>query len=211
MSKLIDITGQRFGRLTVVERDEENHKRWICKCDCGNMTKSDSYMLRHGQIVSCGCYHRELCGDQHRTHGMTKSRLYHTLNKMKERCYHPENDNYKWYGGKGITICQEWLNDPQTFIAWALSHGYADNLTIDRIDSSKNYEPSNCRWITIKEQQRNRCNTVYVEYEGKRMPLVEASELSGIKRCTLAMRLKNGLTGDELFKEIRKDKRYDSK
>lgn len=204
MSKLIDLTGRRFGRLTVIELDETNHKRWICKCDCGKTTRSDSLGLRRGWIQSCGCYHRDICGDQHRTHGMAGTRLYRIYNKMKERCYHPKNDNYKWYGGKGVTICKEWLDKPETFISWALSHGYADNLTIDRIDGNKNYEPSNCRWVTIKEQQKNRCNTVYVVYKGKRMPLVDASELSGIKRATLALRLKKGLIGDELFKEVRK-------
>lgn len=202
--KLIDITGQRFGRLTVIKRDEKNYKKWICRCDCGNITKTDGYCIRHGQIKSCGCYHRELCGNQHRKHGMVKTRLYHILGKMKQRCYNPQSDNYKWYGGKGVTICKEWLDNPETFIKWALSHGYTDNLTIDRIDGNKNYEPSNCRWITIKEQQRNRCNTIYVEYKGTIMPLTKASELCGIKRATLAYRLKKGLTGDELFKEIRR-------
>lgn len=154
MSNLIDLTGQRFGRLTVVERHDL--RRWKCICDCGNTTFSDGYQLRKGFTTSCGCYHAIACGNQHRTHGLTKTRVYRIFSKMKERCYKPSNDNYKYYGALGITICNEWLNDFKAFYDWAMSHGYADNLTIDRIDNTKGYSPDNCRWITIQEQQKNR-------------------------------------------------------
>lgn len=153
MSKLIDITGQRFGRLVAIERID---KRWKCICDCGNTTLSDSYQLRNGITVSCGCYHAEQCGDQHRKHGYTKTRLYRIYYKMKERCFREKNDNYKYYGGLGVTICKEWLNDFATFASWAMANGYKENLTIDRINPEGNYEPSNCRWITIQEQQKNK-------------------------------------------------------
>jgi hypothetical protein len=92
----------------------------------------------------------------HKKHGYTQTRLYRIYYKMKERCYRPTNDNYKYYGGLGVTICKEWLNDFRAFAKWALKNGYAENLTIDRIDCSGNYEPSNCRWITIQEQQKNK-------------------------------------------------------
>lgn len=154
MTKLIDLTGQKFGRLTVIERHDA--KRWKCICDCGNTTYSDGYQLRKGIAKSCGCYHKETCGVPHRKHGFAGSRLYRIYYKMKERCYKPSNDNYKYYGARGITICDEWLNDFKTFADWSVSHGYQDNLTIDRINPNGNYEPSNCRWITIQEQQRNR-------------------------------------------------------
>lgn len=159
MAKLIDLTGKKFGRLTVIERapkEGKKHTRWKCVCDCGNTTVSDSYQLRHGLVVSCGCYHAEICGDKHRKHGYTKTRLYRIYYKMKERCYRKANDNYKYYGGLGVTVCDEWLKNFNTFAEWAISHGYKDNLTIDRIDPSGNYEPDNCRWITIQEQQNNR-------------------------------------------------------
>lgn len=159
MPPLIDITGQRFGRLTVIERAPKEGKtrtRWKCICDCGNITFSDSYQLRKGITQSCGCYHRELCGDQHRKHGYTRTRLYRIYYKMQERCYRPENDNYRWYGALDVTVCDEWLNDFQAFADWALAAGYKENLTIDRIDPEGNYEPSNCRWITIQEQQKNK-------------------------------------------------------
>lgn len=154
MPKLIDITGQRFGRLIVIERYDKN--RWKCQCDCGNTTYSNSYQLRKGIAKSCGCYQKETCGNLHRKHGLTKTRLYRIYYKMKERCYRPQNDNYKYYGGLGVTICDEWLNDFQKFAEWALSHGYSDTLTIDRINPDGNYEPANCRWVTMKEQNNNR-------------------------------------------------------
>lgn len=132
--KLIDMTGQKFGRLTVIRRHDS--KRWECKCDCGNTTYSD--------------------GNQHRKHGYTGTRLYHTFKKMKERCYNPSSDNYKYYGALGITICPEWLEDFSKFADWSIKNGYADNLTIDRKDNTKGYSPDNCRWITIQEQQKNR-------------------------------------------------------
>lgn len=154
MPPLIDITGKKFGRLTVIERADKG--RWHCKCDCGNETFTSGYQLRKGIAKSCGCYQKEISGEKHRTHGYTKTRLYRIYYKMKERCYRPTNDNYKYYGGLGITICDEWLHSFETFKNWALSHGYNDNLTIDRINNELGYMPSNCRWITIQEQQRNR-------------------------------------------------------
>ena len=152
--KLIDLTGQKFGRLTVIERHDK--KRWKCQCDCGNITYSDGYQLRKGITKSCGCYQKEAASKTHKIHGLTRTRLYRIFYKMKERCYKPSNDNYKYYGGLGIKICDEWLNDFNAFAQWALSHGYADNLTIDRKDNAKDYCPENCRWITIQEQQRNK-------------------------------------------------------
>ena len=159
MSKLVDLTGKRFGRLTVIRRaPQEGRKftRWECRCDCGNITMSDAYGLKKGLIQSCGCYHKEFCGEQHRTHGYTGTRLYRIYHKMKERCYRKQNHNFKWYGGCGVTVCDEWLKSFETFAKWAEANGYAENLTIDRIDPYGNYEPTNCRWITIQEQQKNK-------------------------------------------------------
>lgn len=159
MPPLIDLTGQRFGRLTVIKRAPNGNcgnTRWECKCDCGKTTYSDSKQLRRGITQSCGCYHKELCGDQHRKHGLSGTRLHRIYYRMRERCYRPDNDNYRWYGARGITVCSEWMNSFSQFAEWALASGYQDNLTIDRINPDGNYEPTNCRWITIQEQQKNR-------------------------------------------------------
>lgn len=154
MPALIDLTGKKFGRLTVIERYDA--KTWKCICDCGNTTYSDGYQLRKGITQSCGCYHRDICGNQHRKHGLSRTRLYRIYYKMKERCYRPSNDNYKYYGALGITICDEWLNDFSAFANWSMANGYSEILTIDRKDNVKGYSPDNCRWITIQDQQKNK-------------------------------------------------------
>lgn len=160
--KLIDLTGQKFGRLTVIQRVAKPKERkskeafWLCKCDCGNERIVSGYEIRSGNTKSCGCYHKDLASQVHKKHGYCGTRLYRIYYKMKERCYKPSNDNYKYYGGLGITICDEWLNDFSTFAMWSIENGYGENLTIDRKDNTKGYSPDNCRWITIQEQQRNR-------------------------------------------------------
>ena len=167
MGNFIDMTGQRFGRLVVKERAVNRGEQtyWICICDCGNTKVARASDLRRGHTKSCGCLHKEVvAGTLHHkinttTHGKSNTRLYRIWSCMKTRCYNEKWINYKNYGGRGIAICDDWRNDFQAFYTWALSHGYSDTLTIDRIDVNGNYEPTNCRWITLKEQQSNRTNT----------------------------------------------------
>ena len=153
-----NLVGKRFGRLTVVEFDRlQNHKTyWKCLCSCGLTVIATGNNLRSGNTKSCGCLRREMTsarGKNNTTHGEShdhRTRLYTIWYGMKQRCNNPHRDAYKHYGGKGVRVCDAW-NDYTVFRQWAVSHGYKDNLSIDRIDPSGDYEPDNCRWISPSE------------------------------------------------------------
>lgn len=172
MGSLIDLTGRRFGRLFVVgrvENDGRGESRWTCKCDCGNETAVLGSHLRNARIVSCGYYGKEVTSNRakamranpgfkepHLVHGGSSTRLFTTWTNMKTRCLNPRNKAYKWYGGRGICICESWVVSFENFRRWANASGYDDSLTIDRIDPNGDYCPENCRWMSIQDQQRNR-------------------------------------------------------
>lgn len=192
--KAIDHSGERFGRLTVLKRvyveqkGHRSHAYWLCKCDCGNETVVDGSNLRRGTTKSCGCYQKESM-DRFCTHRKSNTRLYGIWRTMKTRCYNQSYDSFHRYGGRGITICDEWLNDFQSFYDWAMENGYSDDLTIDRIDNNGNYEPSNCRWATAKEQSNNTRRNVRIEFNGESHTMAEWSKILGIKYITLYKRI----------------------
>ena len=167
-----DRTGQKFGRLTVIERVYPPGRRrawWRCKCDCGNEKIVSSDSMIRGGVRSCGCLQKENHPKKHgHTTHTTASRLYHTWSGMVQRCTNPNEKYYCNYGGRGIEICEEWRKDFATFKDWAIASGYSDDLFIDRIDNGKGYFPNNCRWVTRYQQQNNlRCNLRYMFSDGK--------------------------------------------
>lgn len=198
----IDLTGKKFNRLTVIKevgKDSRNQILWLCKCDCGNETIATTYRINKGITKSCGCLAIEVAsrqskemGKKNKTHGLSKTRIYKTYRGMIDRCFNENDQHYPDYGGRGITVCNEWSNKNDGFVAfnnWAIEHGYTDKLTIDRIDVNGNYEPGNCRWADIIIQSRNKRDNRYIEYNGVTKTLSEWAIDFGLKRGTLAARL----------------------
>ena len=191
MSRFIDLTGQRFGRLVAVERVEgkNNHTRWLCKCDCGKEIIAHKTSLDSGRTKSCGCLRSAVSRAKATKHGQAGSRIYNIWANIKTRCYNKNALRFKDYGSRGITMCDEWKNDFQTFYDWAMASGYREDLTIDRIDSDGNYEPSNCRWSTQTEQQNNKRGNVVVLYQGEEHTIAEWAKIKNIPYHTLRNRI----------------------
>lgn len=158
MGSVIDMTGEKYGRLTVISYIpiSRGKSKWLCQCDCGNETFVTRSNLVMGKIRSCGCMKKEMIGNLNKKHGMRHTRLYRIWLNMKTRCHNPNYKESDRYMERGISICSEWDDDFTKFYEWSMNNGYADNLTIDRINNDGNYEPSNCRWVTRSVQNRNR-------------------------------------------------------
>ena len=174
MSNIVDLTGQRFGRLTVLRRngdDGHHHSVWLYRCDCGNTTNVSIGHLRTGHTKSCGCYQHQIDIEANTTHGLSKTKFYQVWAGMKSRCFYSKRINYKNYGGRGITVCNRWL-DFQNFYD-DMYGNYKEGLEIDRIDNNGNYEPSNCRWVTRLENAKNRRDQVWVTMLGERKRMSE--------------------------------------
>lgn len=193
MPRLRDLTGYKFGRLTVVERVENKngHVMWRCSCECGNekITRADALLTSRTQ--SCGCFNREQSAKVHTKHGESKIRLHHIWRKIRSRCSDTNNSRYMDYGGRGIRVCSDW-DSYETFRQWALENGYRDDLTIDRIDVDGNYDPTNCRWITNQEQQNNRRDNHYITYNGEKHTITEWARIYGLSENALVHRVQRG-------------------
>lgn len=193
----LNLTGKRFGRLTVVKRDEYKNKKvyWLCKCDCGNICKVPTGNLRSGNTTSCGCVHKEHTSKLFTTHGKSETKLYNNVwLKIRARCYSITCKEYVYYGGRGITICDEWLNNFQSFYDWSMNNGYKEGLTIDRIDNNKGYEPSNCRWVDMKHQARNRRSNRNYTINGVTHCIKEWCEIYNLGYKKVWQRIERGWT-----------------
>ena len=174
-NKMNNLSGKKFGKLTPTKIAYRCHDKfgdmriyWECKCDCGNITVANSRMLTSGKTQSCGCLRKGI----HKKHGYTGTRLYRIHQGMKSRCKYPSCQDYKYYGGKGITYCEEWEHF-ENFLDWAIQNGYNDNLSLERIDVNKGYEPSNCCWVTGQEQRYNKTNSKKFTINGETKCLAE--------------------------------------
>lgn len=200
MPAFIDLTGKRFGRLTVIRRHGTTaykHPTWLCHCSCGNEHVVTGCSLSQGASRSCGCLDRDqkraMCIERNTTHGLSKTKIYKTWVGIRTRCYNPRSTGYHKYGAKGIRVCKRWRHSFENFLedmGLPPSHKH----TIDRRDNHKDYSPSNCRWATQKEQQNNRTNNVRITYAGKTLGLPEWASRIGLDRNTIRNRLKAGAT-----------------
>ena len=188
---MTDITGNKYGRLTVIKFDHYNkfnNPYWLCECECGNKKSIRESLLKNGKTLSCGCYQKE----KSTKHGMRNKKLYNVLEGIKSRCLNPKNNYFYLYGARGIKVCEEWCSDREKFFSWALENGYKEGLSIDRIDVNGDYCPENCRWVNYTTQGRNkRTNSLY-EYNNETHCLSEWAEIYNINPHNLRTRLKNG-------------------
>ena len=206
MGKFIDLTGQKFGRLIVLERSnicKKGHTTFcLCQCNCGNKRIISYTSLKRGNTKSCGCYNKEMSSQRiiklFTKHNMSETRIYHIWEGMKARCYNKNDNSYKNYGGRGIKICKEWKHDFLNFYNWAMANGYKENLTIDRINVNGNYEPENCRWVNMIIQNNNTTNNRKITYKNKIYTISELSRLLKINYRTLYSRINNNWSENEL-------------
>ena len=201
--KAIDLTGQTFGYLTVIKRDESNQSgknaKWECLCVCGSTTITEGAKLRKGIAKSCGCKRGVLKISTMNTHGKTNTRLYRIWHSMKSRCDYDFKGSER-YRGRGIKVCSDWNDSFYKFYDWAISNGYSDFLTIDRIDSNGNYEPSNCRWADKLTQDNNRRSNKTLEINGESRTIAEWSRISRVKYETIRSRISRGCAGSDLIR-----------
>ena len=191
-----DRIGERHGRLLIV--NYLGKCLFLCVCDCGKEKAVRANHLVDGKVKSCGCLASEMTAQRNKekfygkTHGESKTRLYKIWLDMKQRCHNPKQPTYKWYGAKGIKVCDEWKNNYLLFKKWAMENGYTGKLTIDRINTCEDYSPNNCRFITMSEQARNKSTNIIVEIAGKKKCLLDWCKEYGKNYGTVVGRVRCG-------------------
>lgn len=200
--------GHRSNSLTVISKpfliEKGGRKRSAIKvkCDCGNIKVYFQHLIKSNRRLSCGCMKNN--PPIIRKHNKSHTRIYSIYRKIKDRCYNKNSDSFKYYGGRGISMCKEWLDNFRSFDKWAMENGYKKHLTIDRIDVNGNYEPKNCRWVSIKVQNRNKRSNIYLEHDGIKLTLKEWSEKTGIGYCNIIYRYKKGWTPQRILGDVNK-------
>ena len=212
MPRFRDLTGMRFGRLTVISRAPSHmypsgrpRSMWNCVCDCGSSLQVDVTCLTTGRTRSCGCLQRERTSEANKRHGMCKTRLYSIWKGIIDRTLNRNSRAYKWYGSRGITVWEGWL-EFLPFMEWALANGYKDDLTIDRIDTNGDYEPNNCRWVNWYAQSRNTRKNRWLTYKGKQYCIGDLEKMLGFSKCGIYMRLRRGWSLERALCEPKSDK-----
>ena len=221
-----DLTGMTFNYFTVISyvgrKNKNNARYWLCECNCESKTRKEimeSHLVR-GDIKSCGCLSSVITTKMNKERSFIHlyphyKEIYCTYDSMKKRCYNEKHDNYKYYGARGIKICDEWLNDFMKFYNWAIENDYKEGLTIERIDYDGNYEPNNCKWATWEEQSYNKSNTLYIEVDNEIKTTKQWADETGIPQYIIYQRYKRHLrknrkdllTKEKFFKPVRQLKR----
>ena len=214
MAKIKDLTGQKFGKLTAIKpvgKSKHGNYCWLCKCDCGNEKVIASASLLNGGTKSCGCLLISARIENIKKangfyHGHNKKRLHRIYRCMIYRCTNPKSKDFNYYGGRGITVCEEWKSSYESFEKWAFSHGYDENAkqgecTLDRIDVNGNYEPSNCRWVTMIEQSNNKSCNITITLDNETLTLKQWSEILDLNYHTLHKRYKAGKSPEEILRK----------
>lgn len=198
MPAFVDHTGRSYGRWTVIQRAENNRHnqpRWLCRCECGNEKVVPAGALVSGASRSCGCLSQEMgrrvCVERNTTHGRAKTPTYRIWSGMITRCHNPRASGFHKYGARGVTVCDRWRHSFEAFLADMGEK--PPGLTLDRIDSREGYEPSNCRWATMREQQNNRTNNRRITYGGETLTLAQWARRLGMPPSTLQRRADAGL------------------
>jgi len=185
MKKHENLIGKRFGKLTVVSFrsvDNNGHAYWLCRCDCGRFKVVRGAHLKDKHVRSCGCWNPRI------THGMSGTRIYNIWSKMLQRCYLKSDHAYSSYGGRGISVCREWRKF-ESFYNWSMDHGYSESLSIDRKNNDGNYEPSNCRWATPKQQANNNRHNHLVNVDGKLITISQYADQLNVEQTRLRKKL----------------------
>lgn len=201
-----DLTGKKYGRRTVLCRADDRFsadgypiRYWKCKCECGTINEVSETHLIHGKANSCGCLIKDVMRAKQTRHGEAHTRLYSIWANIKARTCNPNAPAWNDYGGRGITICDEWKYSYEAFRDWALDNGYKRDLSIDRVDNDKGYFPSNCRWTTTDVQARNKRNTIKITYNGRTLNAHDWSAITGIPEKIIKERYHEGWTEEQIL------------